>query len=381
MYAKLKFNAGTTTSEAVRDIARLINDSNTGAADLNSLEFIDSASSELFAGVNSGWSLHTSTPLQSGAVTLTDSKYILQGTTLAGVSKYAGIHVNGAYSTFYNTTSAGVNLCAVLDPGTATEMFSAGYTSTTASTAGYNSVKPDSEIYIWAEPRKIIITGKDASAKVPVMAHLEFAETALTTWKSLPATAVWQWAPYGQTQNGSYDAKYRGTTFWSQTFSHNMVQFPGSVYSSRYGGLLRSLGFQASGSTYNSNYAFNFPTTYATLSNDTTNGLSFTIDNPSPVDQSGLVDQFPYILGEKYWNSSTNSAYDANGNSAVPLMPIEWYAYTISPEKYIFSGVSNVYHTIGGIGQVGDTITLGNGDVWQYLPYGTAYGALMIKRI
>ena len=69
MFAKLVFNLNVTVGQVNRDIARLINASATGSANLSNLEFITVASSELFAGVNSGWTLHTSTPLRTGAIT------------------------------------------------------------------------------------------------------------------------------------------------------------------------------------------------------------------------------------------------------------------------------------------------------------------------
>ena len=83
MYAKLKFNSGVSTALAIRDIVRLITESAAGNASLSNLGSIDTSSSTLTAGVNSGWTLYTgqSIPANSTAASATsDSFYTLQAT-------------------------------------------------------------------------------------------------------------------------------------------------------------------------------------------------------------------------------------------------------------------------------------------------------------
>ena len=88
MYAKLTFNSGTSTAAAIRDIVRLISDSNSGSANLSNLEFVNTSASELVAGVNSGWSVNSAggtLPSSGTAVGSDDSNYILTGSTLQAV--------------------------------------------------------------------------------------------------------------------------------------------------------------------------------------------------------------------------------------------------------------------------------------------------------
>jgi len=196
MYAKLTFNSGTSTGAAIRDIVRLISDSNSGSANLSNLEFVNTGVSELVAGVNSGWSVNSAggtLPSSGTAIGSDDSNYILTGSTATGSkAKYCGIHANGNWtnSTVYSGTSFGFTVANVLDPGAATEMWSNGYTGTGSTVGNKHSILPTSVLHLWADPRRIIIHGLDGSSRKIILAHMESAETPSTTGRSLPPVAV-----------------------------------------------------------------------------------------------------------------------------------------------------------------------------------------------
>ena len=99
MFAKLSFPAGITAAQAVRDVTRIIHDSSSGTASLSNLEFISVLDSELYAGVNSGWSLAGGVTLPTGAVEASDVSRILQSPCVnTNKIKYASIHVNTDFS-------------------------------------------------------------------------------------------------------------------------------------------------------------------------------------------------------------------------------------------------------------------------------------------
>ena len=125
MYAKLKFNSGTSTALVIRDIVRLITESAAGSASLSNLGSIDTSNSTLTAGTNSGWTLYTgqSIPANSASASnSSDSYYTLQATSATNSrTKYCAIHGNchfssGSGMTLTSTSQAGVMLSYVDDP-------------------------------------------------------------------------------------------------------------------------------------------------------------------------------------------------------------------------------------------------------------------------
>jgi len=410
MYAKLVFNSGTTAGEAVRDIARLIDDSSSGSASLSNLEFTNTSSSELVAGTNSGWSLHSSTSLGSGTVSATDSKYILEGTTATGSkSKYCGIQVNGNWTSsgIYGGTSVGVLLSNVLDPGNSTrEFWSTGSTSSSTSTAAYHGLAPTT-IYVFAEPRKILIFGTTLLTSIPICnAQLECAETPNTTYRSLPPTMYVQWGKTTQatTSYQTYTNAKRGDNFWAQNVfqDSSLVQFSGSMYSDNPNmtGTIRSWGCHCSNYRGYDNYISAWAGFGNTLMDDgsTANG---TANNSSYLGQSGQEHAMPNIRweiwgpGATHAGSSSNTNYykdgawgyagmstrDSSGNKALPLRPIVFDWPKFSADIYNASDVSKIWWAPTGLGATGDTVTVGS-DVYVYLLLNSGPGgAVLVKRI
>lgn len=408
MYAKLVFNASTKAGEAVRDIARLINDSSSGSASLSNLEFINTSDSELVAGTNSGWSLHSSTSLGSGAVSATDSKYILQGTTAtSSKAKYCGIQVNGPWSnsSAYGGTSVGVLLSNVLDPGNGTrEFWSTGHDST--SYMGYHGLAPTT-IHVFAEPRKILIFGTGLTYSEAICnAQLECAETPNTTYRSLPPTMYVQWGRTNQasTSYQSYTAAKRGDNFWntSQFPQNSLVQFSGSMYSDNPNmqGTIRSWGCFCTNYRGYTNYISAWAGFGNTLMDDgsTANGTSNTTNY---VGRAYQEQSMPNIRWEIWGPGATHAAYstnntyypsgswgysnmstrDSSGNKALPLRPIVFDWPKFSADIYNASDISKIWWAPAGLGATGDTVTVGS-DVYVYLVLNSGPGgAILVKRI
>lgn len=408
MYAKLVFPAGTTSGEAIRDIARLVNDSSSGSASLNNLEFITTASSELVAGTNSGWSLHSSTStLGSGAISSTDAKYILQGTTATGSkSKYVGIQCNGSWtsSSAYNSANCGVCLSNVQDPGAATELWSFGYSSTNSTYLARNSFNPASTIHVFAEPRKLMLFGTTHSNTNYCQGQFEAAETPNTTYRQLPPTVFYTWGRtnLSSTASGDLQSAYRGLSFWSDSgiTDESLVQWSGSMYSDNPSaeGVVRGLGIYCGLNRGGSTSYIDrlYESTALRIADGTTNGSSNTTTGIGsnfraeyqmnirwemfgPGSRTGTLSATYWPAGN--WGSSGMSTRDASGNKAIPLRPIiaDWPA--LCADIYNISDVSKIWWAPVGLGAVGDTVTIGS-DVYMYLPQGNnPGGAILVKRI
>ena len=390
MFAKLVFNLNVTVGQVNRDIARLINASATGSANLSNLEFITVASSELFAGVNSGWTLHTSTPLRTGAITASDSRYILQGTTASGRLKYIGIqsHADWTNAAAFSSTSTATNMCPVLNPGGALEFWGAGFTGTSGEMLGYNGVigsLGDRTVYIWADPRKCVVVGAQASYGLVVLASLEYTPTALSTWQAMPEVGFWRWMARGPGATNAYSSTFarRGDTAYTDTVQDGfaMMQFCGSLYSPRENVLYRSW---AVGNFVEGDSSRRLPI-HRVFDNGTATGLSqAVISSPPEIIGDVSISQFFNVQSESstLYNNSTAITFNAAGERSIPLIPVHVSPWTHAPETYDFSVANGVYHAPGGIGFIGDTVTLPNNQVWIYVPYGasTNGGALMIRR-
>ena len=417
MYAKLNFNTGTSTAEAVRDIVRLISDSNSGSANLSNLEFVNTSTSELFAGVNSGWSVNSAggtLPTIGTAVSSSDSNYILTGTTETGSkAKYCGIHANGLWtnSTVYSGTTYALTLANVLDPGTATEMWSNGYTSTNAAIGDCHGVMPSS-VHVWADPRRIILHGADGNGYKILLSHMEAAETPSTTAFTLPPVAVYCTVSSGYNMSTSEDnaVSYRGDTqaLW-QTESNTIdfLSFTGSMYMAASGkeGTIRSVGWhRVGGVSTQSNDQNGAGANWATrkdarADNGTQYGAVFTPRIPFEDDVNYGLD-FLIPSTQLFWGPtnchgrwddsldydtvfgrSDAQAFDSSGNSGIPKFPLVWFnAVCFNTEVYDFAAKSHIFRAPAGLGSTGDTVTIGS-DTFQYVSMsGAPLDAFLIKR-
>lgn len=396
MYAKLVFTAGTTSFQAVRDITRLITDSNSGSASLSNLEFISTSTSELYTGVNSGWALHSSYSLNSGSITTTDSHYVLQGTTATGSkAKYCSIQSNGNWSTSYNNGNIAVMLSAVNSPGTARENFCAGYTGTTSTNLGSGGSLPNT-IYIWAEPRKIVLYGIDGGGRYSVHAMLEAAETASTTYHSLAPQGHFHWSSLTTTGTNIWQYVHVRSVSFGDSFSFPYIKMCDSMYSYHpsWTGVVRNSGWHGAtpymGSGNNGYWAYNYGSylddgTTATGAINTTAGVGAANSTTCLYAPNVRFEQFGQgrmdYSGMNQVGKNSLKHLDASGNKALPLRPIVWEWPQWNADIYNFSNVSTIYWAPGGMGSSLDTVTVGS-DVYHYVDYaGYASSALMIKRI
>lgn len=414
MYAKLVFPTTVTAGQAIRDIVRLIRDSGTGTASLANLQYITVGSSELIAGTNSGWTIHTSTPLNTGAQSITDNRYILQGTCANGVAKYVGIYANWDWTnagSWSSTTTPGFTLGAVQDPGTATVWYGAGYNGTTLNVTRYNCLWPnnstvnaggtyDCTLYIFADPRRIVIIGVDGWGSSHHQASFEFAPTPVsTTWKGLPPVAYWRRSiSGGSSTTSTFDTAFgfRGSTYENQQAWGPLLQFPGSLWSVAANAVVRSGNYWHGGYSINSTSG-DFRAVFT--ANGTTNGLGQSTSNIVANGFQGSTgpDWWAETNDKEFWGgiytnagtsnqvalhwASSRRTYDSSGNIALPLYPIVFKDFHCYAEIFNFSSVNGIYWTFNGQGQRNDTVTAG-ADVWHYFPMSNNAwnAAFIIKR-
>ena len=414
MYAKLTFNSGTSTAAAIRDIVRLISDSNSGSANLSNLEFVNTSASELVAGVNSGWSVNSAggtLPSSGTAVGSDDSNYILTGSTAtSSKAKYCGIHANGQWtnSTVYSGTSFGFTVANVLDPGAATEMWSNGYTGTGSTVGNKHSILPTSVLHLWADPRRIIIHGLDGSSRKILITHMESAETPSTTGRSLPPVAVWCNVETGFNMNNQHElVSYRGDTsaIWDdQSNSIDFISFTGSTYCNYPGqeSVVRAMGWhRTNGYTYaasNNSESLDWYCYRGTARSDNGTQYGTTYTSIATMNQNGsefIVPPTMMFWGpancHNVWESSTiynatfgkadAQAFDNSLNAGIPRYPLVWFMPPIfNTDSYDFTSISGIWSTSANLGATGDTVTIGS-DVYQYVAMGSrVMEALLIKR-
>ena len=407
MFAKLSFPAGITAAQAVRDVTRIIHDSSSGTASLSNLEFISVLDSELYAGVNSGWSLAGGVTLPTGAVEASDVSRILQSPCVdTNKIKYASIHVNTDFSnsSAYNSTLTGWLMAPIIDYGTATQLFTAGYTGTDGSRRRRRVFSPTGNIWIFASPRRLIIFGSEAidTNQQILNAHMEFAENGMTTfYNTVPSGYFSLFLAYDQLNEwGGQQAWRRASAPWNNydAAQSNNLMFPKAIHDHANRGLGRIVSIQYRRNGFESNNN----TLYWTGENGTTNGTDFgslaTESNKVNEQTTGSVHMFiSYHAVQHYgpdlWSTSLRySNYGWGGQftqagkyltsagvRAVPLTPIAVNVYPASTGLIDFS-ISDAYVTTGQLGLMGDTITIG-GDVYYYFTRSGDGAAWAIKRI
>tara|TARA_S200000501_G_scaffold245422_1_gene229871 strand:- start:117 stop:1367 length:1251 start_codon:yes stop_codon:yes gene_type:complete len=415
MYAKLVFPGNTKTGEQVRDIVRLITSSTSSTASLSGLEFIDTTNSTV-AGANSGWSLHSGSSLPSSgtAVSAADSNFTMQAVcATASKTKYCSIHVNGSWTHALATHTGddfGFTMSSVLDPGASTEMWSNGYTGTTADIGDANSIcgnieHSDTGIHIFADARRIIIFGKDGNGYNILQMNGEFTETDTTTRYTLVPQAQIQLAGmyHGTVTN---NVSYRGDTYaiWQQqTYSWSWISFCESMYSYQQGwtGKLRYTGWHHINdrATYDGKYrrrsTLDDSTQYGSSTNEVLAGYGASHASFEHVDNPARI-----MFGLESYNQSYNATtgydagygrassgavdYDSSGNAGLALYKLWWSSPRCwNSDQQIFSDLCNIWRCAGGLGSDGDTVTIGS-DVYVYLNENhttpTSLGGYLIKR-
>ena len=418
MYAHLYFPANTSTGAQIRDITRLITSCATSTASLSGLEFITQGNSSVFGG-NSGWTLNSNSrtlPTSGDAVaTTTDSHFILQATTIGSKTKYCGIHANGNWTTSAVVTGDdyGFTLASVLDPGTATEMWSNGYTGTSSSTGDVHSICGNVEhsgfgIHVFADSTRIMIFGKDGNDHEVMLINAEFSETATTTYHTLvPQSQIC----INEYQQGviSESVSYRGdgNALWddrSETYS--FISFCDATFSNQtsFYGKIRWTGWHPSSGEKQKcarlASRINDGTQFGSSADEQTqfkgkDGHQHVFNYPDSISRLGSVAslfgsmaQDPYfddlVDMDSTWGRSNAISYDSSGNPGLALHKVFWeQEKNWNNDICDFSTPCNFWRVAAGLGTTGDTVTIGS-DSYVYIdmhstaPY--TLGAFLVKR-
>lgn len=393
MYAKLKFTAQTPITGKIRDIVRLINASYTGTADLNNLEFIDVVSSELVSTVNSGWQLVGGTLPSSGTpLSTSDSNYYLEGTCVdTNKKKHVSIHANFAFTSSTVTTNysdIGILVSSVIDYGTATEVFTEGYSLTNTVSArefGVGQSVTSEIVHIFATPRKLIVIGYGYSSlsQPAFMGHLEFSENKMTLQHNLAPIAKINCVPKSTSQSGATNGFLRGDAFYNGPISSHYY-FPKSIYDSvAILGLWRVVGFTSLAGRYDEIHF-----SRGTLENGTTTGITGLSTYPDirlrmSMGKFGHSFYNPACAFGSYFGIETAYAnvgkeLDSSGNLRIPAIPLACNIVTMGTGLIDFSQC-DVYKTVGNLGVYGDELTVNGGNYFYFTLPGCP-GALIIKK-
>ena len=385
MYAKLYFNSGTTPARKLRDIARIIHESNSGTASLSNLEFINVAGSELISTVNSGWEVvathngGTSIPTAGDAITTSDNVYYLQGTCVdSSKLKYAALSQHGALNTLLDAANFGLILGCVTDYGTAKQALCEGSSDThwiENRSLGIGSSVGNEIIHIFATPRKLIAVGEGYGSRTTLMAHMEFAENDMTIRNNLvPICKINSLPTQATTSRKNY--MYYGTNMYTQSNSlSSHFYFPGSIYEN-----------------------IDRPTTWRTLAfyGDGTNaiggvlgidenGVGINIGNTNLLNSNMYYGHSWYCPRVMYGGNNANEigafdgkVIDANGNYKISMVPLALNVTTSGTGLIDFTQCE-IYKTRGQLGINGDELTIGS-DTYFYFTSASNSGALLIKK-
>lgn len=370
MYAKLKFPSGTTNGEVVRDITRIIHESSSGSASLSNLEFITTADSELTAGANSGWALHSSNSLQSGSIAAADAQYILQGTSATNsITKYCALYTSGAHtsSSYYNSTSMGFCLGVVFDPNTSTENLSWGYSGTNSSySSSHAMATSDRTIRVFADPKRIIILGYIDSGDGAFMI-LEGPQGPLDQKQSVCPNAFVHASAGSKHNNNESAPTYRSTSnvgYYANNLPGDLVQLCnfGTHLAGAEGSTMR---LWTASTTGNSADAEGFYSIIAKLENSTTAGADvaeISIDTECNMAYAASNSNTSYAF-----KSSNQLSYTANGTKALVVFPLYIKGPGFFPDVKDFSTLNNVWFAPSGIGTAYEEVTISGSD-YVYAP-------------
>jgi len=371
MYAKLKFPSGTTNGEVVRDITRIIHESSSGSASLSNLEFITTSESELTAGVNSGWALHSSNSLQSGNIDSTnDAQYILQGTSATNnITKYCALYTSGAHSStsYYNSTSMGFCLGVVFDPNTSTENLSWGYSGTNSSYSGSHSMLTSNRtIRVFADPKRIIILGYIDSGNGAFMV-LEGPQGPLDQKQSVCPNAF-VFASDATKHNANETAPtYRSSANTGYYYNSSPGDFAqlcnfGTHLAGNEGSTMR---LWTASTTGNAADAEGFASSIAKLENSTTTGSDVSEINTDM--QWNMAYAASSISTSASFKNSNQLSYTANGTKALMVFPLYIKGPGFFPDVKDFSTLNNVWFAPSGIGTAFEEVTI-SGNNYVYAP-------------
>jgi hypothetical protein len=317
--------------------------------------------------------------------------------------------INGTFtsSSAYNSTSSGVLLSTVLNPGDAREMYTDGYESTSTNYMNQQCLRVwGSTIHLWAEPRKIMMVGVQnyTGSQTGLIAHIESAESTTSTWKSLVPCATWQhWGnTYNPTGNNSRWGFRNNTSYIESNKSVSTFTLANATYSlhPNMTGIIRSVNWSAYTSTNQKNgYAFR----NWTRMEDNTNPEGSQNNVVAEGSQQDEVTDWPHMNNIPLWmglysaddsyDMTTNVADDTFGNAALvavdtsgnpvlPRYPLVWYMPpTLNNDVFDFSSVSKIWKCASALGITGDEVTV-DSVTYQYINLGNnALDGMLVEKI
>ncbi len=370
MYAKLKFPSNTTNGEVVRDITRIIHESSSGSASLSNLEFITTADSELTAGANSGWALHSSNSLQSGSIAAADAQYILQGTSATNnIPKYCALYTSGAHTStsYYNSTSFGFCLGVIFDPNTSTENLSWGYSGTNSTYASSHAMYTSGRtIRVFADPKRIIILGYIDSGEGAFMI-LEGPQGPLDQKQSVCPNAFVFASDASKHNAGEASPMYRSSSnsgWFGNTSPGDFAQLCnfGTHLAGNEGGTIRLWTASTNGNAYDpEGYYYSI----AKLENSTITGSDVGEINTDM--QWNMSYAASTSSGTASFKNSNQLSYTANGTKALVVFPLYIKGPGFFPDVKDFSTLNNVWFAPSGIGTAFEEVTISGND-YVYAP-------------
>ena len=371
MYAKLKFPSNTTNGEVVRDITRIIHESSSGSASLSNLEFITTADSELTAGANSGWALHSSNSLQSGNIdSSNDAQYILQGTSATNsITKYCALYTSGSHSSssYYNSATMGFCLGVVFDPNTSTENLSWGYSGNNSSYSGSHSMLTSNRtIRVFADPKRIIILGYIDSGNGAFMI-LEGPQGPLDQKQSVCPNAFVFASDASKHNAGEASPMYRSSSnsgWFGNTSPGDFAQLCnfGTHLAGNEGGTMRLWTASTNGNVADpEGYYYSV----AKLENSTSTGSDVGEVNTDM--QWNMAYAASSVNNSASFKNSNQLSYTANGTKALVVFPLYIKGPGFFPDVKDFSTLNNVWFAPSGIGTAFEEVTI-SGNNYVYAP-------------
>ena len=377
MYAKLSFPSSALPAEIVRDITRVLISSNgAGGATIGACEFVNAADSSISDTEASTWELAEGS-LGTGATTVND-RYILRSShAQAGKYKVVELAANGSTTSGWNNLNSGARLMPVLDYGEATQRLLGGYTSTSSTYIGKDTLV--GTIHVVANSKCLMLFG-DSNAAAGSHKMSFIMESAVTTTSVYRDLAPYMFMSFhdvlnnhGTSYNDSLDLK--GPTTGTSSFYSGGIHISGIDMWD----FVNNTKARAVQWVLNSTYSSATDQWYAINSmndNGTTLGL-FTIQSGHfPGGGFGTSEIWAPYDGALH--GLDRRATDSSGNPAIPLYPLSIRDPMTFNEWFDFSA-TNLYKTNGDQGSFGDTLDI-SGTEYFYIPLLTC-GAYMIRKV
>ena len=379
MYAKLSFPTSALPAEIVRDITRVLTESNgSGGATVASCEFVTAADSSISDTEASTWELAEGS-LGTGAVTANDRYIVRSSHTQTGKYKVAEIGCNGSASVFNNNTFSGATLMPILDYGEATQRLLGGYNSTSSTYLKNNTLV--GTIHVVANSKCLLMFGDCQASYTLGSKRMNFImESAVTTSSVYHDLAPYMFMSFGDVSNG-FSVSYNdfkditGPEAGTSNYATGGITIAGiDMWDSVNNTKVKCLQWELNQSYSSANdlwYRIR-----GMNENGTSLGLSVIHSGWFAGGGFGCSEIWPPYDGAL--NELDRRAIDSSGNGALPLYPLS-IRDPLLYNEWLDYGATNLYKTHNGQGSYGDTISISGTD-YLYIPLQTC-GAFMVRLV